>query len=342
MSSNHTKIPIAIKELIIKLHNEGKSYLEIAKNVSRPKSSVQYVIQNYKKTSSLLIAPGRGRRKIIDARLGRMIDRMVKLEPKTSAVEIAKTVKEYENVTLSAQTVRNFLHCNQYKACVPRKKPFISKKNVKQRLDYAKKYVQKPDEFWKTVIFTDESKFNIFGSDGRRFVWRKENTALQLKHIKATVKHGGGSVMVWGAMAAGGVGNLVFVETTMDKFSYLNILKENLRASATNLGISDDYRFLHDNDPKHTSMVVREWLLYNVKQVVPHPPQSPDLNPIEHLWGILEKKIRQHKITNKQMLKDIIVQEWRNISTEITEKLALSMKNRLRAVIAAKGYHTKY
>lgn len=125
------------------------------------------------------------------------------------------------------------------------------------------------------------------------------------------------------------------------KFSYLNILKENLKASATNLGIQDDYRFLHDNDPKHTSMVVREWLLYNVKEVVPHPPQSPDLNPIEHLWGILDKKIRQHKITNKQMLKDVIVQEWQNIGAETTEKLALSMKNRLRDV-AAKGYHTKY
>ena len=89
-------------------------------------------------------------------------------------------------------------------------------------------------------------------------------------------------------------------------------------------------------------MVVREWLLYNVKEVIPHPPQSPDLNPIEHLWDILEKKIRQHTITNKQMLKDVIVEEWRNIGTGITQKLALSIKNRLREVIAAKGHHTRY
>lgn len=68
---------------------------------------------------------------------------MIKLDPKTSAVEIAKNVKKDENITLSAQTVRNFLHDNQYKACVPRKKPFISKKNIIQRLDYAKKYVDK-------------------------------------------------------------------------------------------------------------------------------------------------------------------------------------------------------
>lgn len=72
------------------------------------------------------------------------------------------------------------------------------------------------------------------------------------------MKHGGGSVMVWGAMASGSVRNRVFVETTMDKFHYLNILKENLRSSATKLDMQDDFRFLHDNDPKYSAMIVLE------------------------------------------------------------------------------------
>ncbi|GFV27729.1 transposable element Tc1 transposase [Trichonephila clavipes] len=63
------------------------------------------------------------------------------------------------------------------------------------------------DNFWKKVIFSDESKFNIFGSDGRRTVWRKPNTALDPKNLRPTVKHGGVSVMVWGCMASNGVGN---------------------------------------------------------------------------------------------------------------------------------------
>ncbi|KAH8419574.1 hypothetical protein KR222_006966, partial [Zaprionus bogoriensis] len=69
-----------------------------------------------------------------------------------------------------------------------------------------------------------------------------------------TVKHGGGNVMVWGCMAASGVGNLVFIDEKMDKTVFLNILKENLMPSVHKLGLSDErWSFQQDNDPKHSS-----------------------------------------------------------------------------------------
>ncbi|GFV25409.1 transposable element Tcb2 transposase [Trichonephila clavipes] len=63
-----------------------------------------------------------------------------------------------------------------------------------------------PQQFWNEVIFSDESKFNIFGSDGRRMVWRKPNTSHHPKHTTPTVKHGGGTVMVWGVYGCVGGG----------------------------------------------------------------------------------------------------------------------------------------
>ncbi|GFX08112.1 transposable element Tc1 transposase [Trichonephila clavipes] len=89
---------------------------------------------------------------------------------------------------------------------------------------------------WNEVIFRDESKFNIFSSDGRRMVWRKPNTSNHPKHTTPTVKHGGGSVMVWGCMAASGVGKLVFIDRIMHKMADLNILQNNLKESAVKLG----------------------------------------------------------------------------------------------------------
>ncbi|GFW10482.1 transposable element Tcb2 transposase [Trichonephila clavipes] len=95
--------------------------------------------------------------------------------------------------------------------------------------------------------------------------------------MRGTVKHGGGSIMVWGCMAATGVGNLVIIDGIMNQYSYLNILKNNLTQSASKLGLDGSSTFQQDNDPKHTARVVREWLLYNVRKQAKNPPQSPDI-----------------------------------------------------------------
>ncbi|GFW98994.1 transposable element Tcb1 transposase [Trichonephila clavipes] len=97
--------------------------------------------------------------------------------------------------SVSAETVRNVIRHAGYSSRVARKKPFISLQNQKKRLEFAKTQQLKTDNFWKKVIFSDENKFNIFGSDGRHTVWRKPNTAFDPKNLRPTVKHGGGSVM---------------------------------------------------------------------------------------------------------------------------------------------------
>lgn len=148
--------------------------------------------------------------------------------------------------------------------------------------------------------------------------------------------------MVWGCMAASGVGNLVFIDSIMDKWVYLDILKSNLMQSATKLGLGKSFIFQQDNDPKHTAHIIKEYLIYNVAKQLHAPPQSPDLNPIEHLWDELERRIRKYPITNKNDLKNRLNEEWGNIGAEITTKLVDSMPRRLQAVIASKGYPTKY
>ncbi|GFX89438.1 transposable element Tc1 transposase [Trichonephila clavipes] len=87
---------------------------------------------------------------------------------------------------------------------------------------------------------------------------------------------------------------------------------------ATQLGIGSSFRFQHDYDPKHTTETVKLWLLYNVANQLHTPPQSPDLNPTEHLWDLLEREIRQHDISSKDMLESVLKVEWENISTEET------------------------
>ncbi|XP_055924554.1 uncharacterized protein LOC129956648 [Argiope bruennichi] len=159
----------------------------------------------------------------------------------------------------------------------------LQRKNRKLRLDFAKATIDWPDEFWNKVIFSDESKFNIFGSAGRRYVWRKPNSEFETRIVTATVKHGGRSVLMWDCMAANGVGNLHFIEDKITALTYIEILRCNLKASAEKLGLETSFVFQQD-DSKHTKYKTREWLLYNAPRQLKTPPQSPDLNPIENLW----------------------------------------------------------
>ncbi|GFT43349.1 uncharacterized protein TNCV_115251 [Trichonephila clavipes] len=100
-------------------------------------------------------------------------------------------------------------------------------------------------------------------------------------------------------MAANGVGGLTFIDSTLNDMGYINILKENLKQGEQDLNLGDDFWFQQDNDPKHTAHNVKLWLLYNIKNQLRSLSQSLDLNPIEHLWDLLERKIGQHPITSK-------------------------------------------
>ncbi len=132
---------------------------------------------------------------------------------------------------------------------------------------------------------------NLFLSDGRTMVWQKPNEELKKLNLHATVKHGGGGVMVWGCFSASGVGNLVFIESTLNKEGYLKILRDSVLQSAEKMGLAHHFKFWQDNDLKRKSRLCQEWLLYRVLHSITLPlPNSPDLNPIENLWDELDRR----------------------------------------------------
>ncbi len=128
--------------------------------------------------------------------------------------------------------------------------------------------------------------------------------------------------MLWGCFSAAGTGRLVAIEGKMNAAKYRNILDENLLQSA------------HDNDPKHTAKITKEWLHNNSVTVLEWPSQSPDLNPIEHLWRDLKMAVHQRLPSN--------LTELERIPKSRCEKLVASFPKRLMAVLNQKGASTKY
>ena len=139
------------------------------------------------------------------------------------------------------------------------------------------------------------------------------NEAFNDKCVVKTVKHGGGSIMVWGCRVRSGVGNLVFMESTMKKEDYFSILQQNVTPRVEKLGLGGNWMFQQDNEPKHSSRIVKEWLLYRKPKVLDHPPQSPDNYPIEHLWEYVDKKLRELNISCKYDLKAALQDKWTKI-----------------------------
>lgn len=150
--------------------------------------------------------------------------------------------------------------------------------------------------------------------------------------------------MIWGSMAANGVGCITQVNGIMKKEDYIHILENNLKASARKLNLGRRFVFQQDNDPKHTAKIVREWFQTNKIDVMGWPAQSPDLNPIENLWSHLDARVRERPAPPKNVseLVAFLKQEWELIGSDYTTKLVNSMPRRIAEVIRAKGCHIPY
>ncbi len=194
---------------------------------------------------------------------------------------------------------------------------------------------------WSKVLFSDESKFCIsFGNQGPR-VWRKSGEAQTPCCLKSSVKFPQ-SVMIWAAMSSAGVGPLCFLKSTVNAAIYQEILEHFMLPSVDKLYGDADFIFQQDLAPAHTAKGTKSWFNDHGVTVLDWPANSPDLNPIENLWGIVKRKMRDTRPNNADELKATVKETWASIPPQQCHKLITSMPRRIEAVIKAKGVPTKY
>ncbi len=220
-------------------------------------------------------------------------------------------------------------------------KPLLNQRQRQKRLTWAVEKKNWTVAQWSKVLFSDESKFCIsFGNQGPR-VWRKSGEAQNPCCLKSSVKFPQ-SVMIWAAMSSAGVGPLCFLKSTVNAAIYQEILEHFMLPSADKLYGDADFIFQQDLAPAHTAKGTKSWFSDHGVTVLDWPANSPDLNPIENLWGIVKRKMRDTRPNNADDLKATVKETWASIPPQQCHKLITSMPRRIEAVIKAKGAPTKY
>ncbi len=146
---------------------------------------------------------------------------------------------------------------------------------------------------------------------------------------------------MWGIFSWHTLGPLVPIEHHLNATAYPSIVADHLYPFMTTVYPLSDGYFQQDNTPCHKAQIISDWFLEHENEftLLKWPPQSPDLNPVEHLWDVVEREIRimDVKLTNLQQQRDAIMSIRTKISEEYFQHLVESMPRRIKAVLKAKG-----
>lgn len=330
-----------IKKAAVEALKNGERLAVVSKRFLVSHQTIGYWLKKFNSTGSVSNITKTGRPRKTSPKQDQLLARMSIRDPRLTAKALTVEINRVTDQPINVSTVKRRLNHAGLFGRRPSRKPLISHKNRMNRLKFAKEHLHWTSANWSKVLWSDESKFNLFSSDGISHVRRPKNQRNHIRYIVPTVKHGGGSVMVWGCFSRDGVGPLFHIEGKMDAIKYGSIVTENMLPFARN-SMTRGWIYQQDNDPKHTSSYVKGVFKRHKIKVLEWPSQSPDLNPIEHLWEELDRAVRTRNFTNKHQMKKILEDEWNKLPLTKLTKLVDSMPSRCAAVIASQGYPTKY
>lgn len=301
---------------------------EIYKITKIPISTIYDNIDRIKKNGTNEHARGYGRPKKITKSASCAIGQYVRRDPTITTRDIT-TKLENRDVKVSHMTVSRHLRQANYNYSLPRKTPMLNDKQRQARIDWAREYL---NHDWKNTFFTDEMTFKLFRNTVRR--WHKGPRPVR-RVPKDRLK-----INAWGGFYIEGKSSLHCFTENMDADIYIEILREHIPEAKEMLG--DDFFWQQDNDPKHNSHRARAFLVENVPKVLTWPSYSPDLNPIENIWGIVKREVEKRMPKNLAELEQFMVEEWNAVPESTLKYLIESMEARCLAVIENNGETIDY
>jgi transposase len=325
------------RKKVVQMRLSGQTYNSIKKKTGKSKSYVQRWISRFKNNGSVFNLKRKIKPRKVFEPIKKKIVKLVRNNNRNSCRTLSKKLNA-DGINISKTTVNEVLRSEGFKNVKPKKKPALTEIQKKNRLKFANQYKTKNLTFWKKCIFSDESPFEEGGNCQK--VWIKKDDPTPICPTKKFPL----KIQVWGAFGWKNKSPLFLIEKgkRLDSTDYQNILSSTLIPNLQNLSFKNPI-LLQDGAPCHTSKSTCNFLKSNnIKTIPTWPSQSPDLNVIENLWGIIKRNIDLSNVSSSQEIFEIVKKEWDMIPQSQIQNLIKSMEKRLKAVISVKGGNTKY
>lgn len=317
------------KRDIVRLYTEEHlTERDIARKLQLPRSTVHYWLANHVQVHR---SKRQGRPRCTNREIEEELYQKTIEEPFITSNLLQQTL----NPGCSTTTIRRRLKEHKLKCCIPARKPYLTKIHKEKRLAFAVEYLSFND--WNRVVFSDEKIFRA-STRGPLKVYRPyKSDRYDPKYlVKQRDRHK--TVHVW--MCFGGpVRKIHRVQAkTLNARSYvkeiLTLIEEEV--------VEHDLIYMHDNASIHKAAYTRQWLEgHNINILTNWPPRGADMNPVENVWGELQRRVRKTSNNENQLWEDIL-EAFHLLPNSYFQKLTESMPRRLAAVKDKEGDWSKY
>ncbi|UYV62958.1 hypothetical protein LAZ67_2002617 [Cordylochernes scorpioides] len=322
--------------MVIGLKRAGWSIRQIAADTHLGASTVHRLWRRWLEQGNVAIYRNVGATRVTSARVDRRILRQAVAAPQATCTAILQHVQDTLDHSISTRTISRRLVANGLHSCRPLRRLPLTPPNRRQRLEWCRARSTWMTE-WYRVVFSDESRFCL-SSDSRRVrVWRRRGERSNPAAIveRPTVRQRG--IMVWGAIAYDSRSPLLRIQGTMTAQRYVDDVLRPVTLPYLQ-GVPNAL-YQQDNARPHTARISQN-ALQDV-QMLPWPPYSPDLSPIEHVWDIIGGRLHAlPQPRSEDELWQMVEREWRAIPQDAIRTLIDSLPRRVAACIAVRATET--
>ncbi|KAJ6254054.1 transposable element-related [Anaeramoeba flamelloides] len=323
-----------LKLKIVKLRKRGLSRSKVALKLGITIKKVRYWEKKYDLKGTIESTKPTGRKSIKTQEISDIIETETKNNRTLSCERLSNLLKESHDIEMSGTSVWRIREALKFKYKAPKVKPKLTEQS-KIKDSILLNTIWKNKQIGKKVVFTDETWFYLESLNG--FIWRQwgENDDSVYREKEKYGK----KIMFFGGINSNWMSTLIKCPKIVNSESYQNNIISRCRVFSDMDKEYGQWNWLlmQDGAPAHTSNSTKEYLSNKCLVLKNWPPNSPDLNPIENLWGIMGRRISKESPNSERKLELIVRKVWKNIEWEVIENLINSMEKRLRLVVELNG-----